>query len=259
MQRHHEAANDKQSQSATSDTDAYDTIRRINSFTSDSAVEPDDAQLVYNGLYATSPAGKEHIRESGDYSVPGDPSNSFYSKTNHGVHNAEDADQFHSRTLIASISVTNNEVDTFYDNESEYCSIYNYPASVIPSLQDSDSLRQETLPATSQTAVHNDGATTDTTDWVAIPMTDNSAYDVGSARNSSADLKQQLSIDASPMGSTLQLIVTTTRQNSEEREGENELSTSYNSTDRLMSPVKNPIYQSYSDIAVTDDQLSDVS
>ena len=246
----HEAANERQSQPAT----FYDTIRRINSFTSENAVDPDDTQLVYNALYATSPAGYEHARESGDYSVPGDPI-----KTNHGVHNAEDADQFHS-TLAPSISVTNDEVDTVHDNESEHSSIYNYPACIIPTLLDSDSLRQEMLPAISQFAAHiNDGVTTNTTDCAVILMTHNNAYDVGSAGSSPPDLQQQLSIDASPMGSVLQLVVTTTRQNSEEREGENELSISYNSTDRLMSPVKNPIYQSYSDIAVTDDQLSDES
>ena len=233
----HEAANDRQYRTGD-DTNTYDTIRRKDSFVSEQ--ESNDV-LENNVLYDTSPANNGHVlNESRDCSVP---RISFYSEIVHDVRNAN------GKGHVDQFDNTTNE-DTV--NDMEYSSVYNYPSSVIiPSLHDSDSLHQEMLPSTSQTTVHNDGVTsTDMTDCVTIPMTHNSAYDVGTARSSPADLKQQLSLAALPMGSTLP-IVTASRQNCEERKGENELSgISYNSTDQLLSPVKNPIYQSYS---VTDD------
>ena len=236
----HEAVNSRQYRTGD-DANTYDTIRRKDSFVSER--ESDDV-LEYNELYNTSTANNGHVlNEARDCSVP---RISFYSEVVHDVRNAN------GKGHVDQFDNTTNE-DTV--NDMEYSSEYNYPASVvIPSLHESDSLHQEMLPPTSQTTVHNDGVATDTTNCVTIPMTHNSAYDVGSARSSPADLKQQLSLAASPMEYTLP-IVTVNRQNSKERERENELS--YISTDQLLSPVKNPIYQSYSDIAVTDDQLSD--
>ena len=226
MLRHpHEAAKNRQYRTSD-DTNTYDTIRRKDSFVSER--ESDDV-LEYNELYDTSPANNGHVlNESRDCSVP---RISFYSEVVHDVRNANGkghVDQFDSTTNEDSV------------NDMEYSSEYNYPSSVvIPSLHDSDSLHQEMLHVT---AVHNDAGvtSTDTTDCAVIPMT---AYDVGSVRNSPADRKQLVSINASPMEYTLPVVTATRQISGEDKEGENEL---------------NPIYESYSAVTA-DDQLSDES
>ena len=127
--------------------------------------------LEYNELYDTSPANNGHVlNESRDCSVP---RISFYSEVVHDVRNAN------GKGNVDQFDITTNE-DTV--NDMEYSSEFNYPSSVvIPSLHDSDSLHQEMLPP--GTSAHNDGVAIDTTDCAVIPMTHNSAYDVGSARS----------------------------------------------------------------------------
>ena len=226
----HKAVNVRQARTGD-DTITYDTIKRVKSVTSVNA----DDELVYNELYDISPAIIGHIlKQSRDCSVP-----SFYSSLNHGLRNVKnDADQLDTNTLAVSVSVTNNESDTVDDYGSEYSFVCNTSVLPIPSLQ---SLHQEMFPGTTSQSASNDGITTDMADCVGkvthnIPMTHKSAYDVGSAGDSHEDLRQQLSIDASPMKYMLPL-VTASHQNNNDREGENELVSgiSHNSTDQLSS------------------------
>ena len=153
LQHPHEATKNRQATTGD-DTNTYDTIKRKYSFVSER--ESDDV-LEYNELYDTSPPNNGHVlNESRDCSVP---RINFYSEVVHDVRNANGkghVDQFDNTTNKDTV------------NDMEYSSEYNYPSSVvIPSLHHSDSLHQE-IPATSQTAVHNDGV-------------QYSAYNVGSS------------------------------------------------------------------------------
>ena len=228
--------------SPTDDTEgAYDTLERQESPVND---------MPQNNL---------HLRNIA--SVMAVPSNTPHSNKpddNHGIQNLESADQLQNIPSSTINKEENSSGIKFY-----YSSVYNYPASVaIPSLHDSDPLLQEVLLATSQT-VHDDGPviSSDTTDCVTkvnldthkIPMTPNSAYDVGSARNShhSEDLKQQLSIDCTSQmeSAALSAAIVHVYQNSAEQMlgvgEETNLTINCNSTsDQSVSSVKNPLYQS---------------
>ena len=242
----HKAVDARQARTGNN-TVTYDQIvKRVKSV---SSVNADD-ELVYNELYGTSPDSNV-LKQIRDCSVP--RCDGFYSSLNHGLRNAKkDADQL-DNTLPAIVSVTNNESDTVDDYGSEYSFVYT--TSVLPRPSHLSALHQEIFPSTTSQTAPNDGITTDTADCVGkdtqnIPMTHNHAYNVGSARNSHEDLKQQLSIYASPMEYALPIGI---HCRGEEREGQNELSgISYNCT---LPPVKSQIYneQSYLNIAVTDD------
>ena len=233
----HKAVDARQARTGN-DTVTYDQIvKRVKSV---SSVNADD-ELVYNELYGTSPASNV-LKQSRDCSAS--RCEGFYSSLNHGLRNAKkDADQLDS-ILPAIVSVTNNESDTVEDYGSEYSFVYT--TSVLPIPSHISALHQEIFFGTTSQSAPNDGITTDMladcvgNDTHNIPMTHNRAYNFGSAKDSHEDLKQQLSIDASPMEYTLPIGINF-HQNSEEREGENGLSgMSFNTTDQVL-PVKNPV------------------
>ena len=232
--------------SPTDDTEGvYDTLEKQES--------PVNDMPQNNNLHLRNIATDNHFM-----AVPSNTPHSNKPDDNHGIHNLESADQLQNIPSSTINKEENSSGIKFY-----YSSVYNYPSSVvIPSLHDSDSLLQEVLLATSQTA-HDDGPviSSDTADCVTkvnldthkIPMTPNSAYDVGSARNShhSEDLKQQLSIDSTSQmeSAALSAAIVHVYQNSAEQMlgvgEETNLTINCNSTsDQSVSSVKNPLYQS---------------